>query len=57
METDHDYKVLEAMRIYGGSFVVALSEAFRRADRVNFYKLKKAFPEYWKQYSEMAEKM
>lgn len=52
---DHDYEVVEAMRQYGGSFVKALAECFLRADTDNFWKLKIAFPEYWKQYQEMAK--
>ena len=52
---DADMDVIEAMEKYGGSFVVALAQAFRRADLTNFAKLKAAFPEYWKQYEEMAK--
>lgn len=53
---DQDLKVIEAMETYGGSFVVALAQCFRRADRHNNIKLKHTFPEYWNQYTEMAEK-
>ena len=52
---DHDLEVIEAMEKYGGSFVVALAGAFRRADATNLAKLKAAFPEYWEQYTEMAK--
>lgn len=51
--SDHDLDVVEAMEKYGGSFVVALAGAFRRADTTNLQKLKDAFPEYWKQYEGM----
>jgi hypothetical protein len=46
--------VLRAMSRYGGSFIQALAEAFRRADLTNTQILLKAFPHYWEQYSEMA---
>jgi pyruvate/2-oxoacid:ferredoxin oxidoreductase beta subunit len=54
--TDEEFEVVEAMSKYGGSFVQALAECFHRADSNNFEKLKNAFPEYWKQYEEMAAK-
>jgi hypothetical protein len=53
--TDIDLDVIEAMEKYGGSFVVALAQAARRADANNLAKLKAAFPEYWQQYTEMAK--
>jgi len=52
--SERELKVIEAMEQYGGSFVVALAQCFRRADQHNMIKLKHAFPEYWNQYSEMA---
>lgn len=52
--TDIDLKTIEAMETYGGSFVVALAQAARRADKNNLAKLKEAFPEYWQQYTQMA---
>lgn len=48
---DEDLKVVSAMIRFGGSFVKSLGNAFIHADPVNFIKLKKAFPEYWDQYS------
>jgi pyruvate/2-oxoacid:ferredoxin oxidoreductase beta subunit len=54
---DEDLYVVEAMEVYGGSFVQALAACFRRADSNNTQRLKDAFPEYWKQYTEMAEKI
>lgn len=52
--TEHDRIVVETMKRYGGSFVQALAEAWSRADSENVRRLKAAFPEYWKRYSEMA---
>ena len=52
---DQDLKVIEAMEKFGGSFVVALAGAARRADQNNLAKIKQTWPEYWKQYTEMAE--
>ncbi len=54
--TEEEFKVVDAMHRHGGSFVKALAECFYRADMVNVIKLKEAFPEYWKQYEEMANK-
>jgi hypothetical protein len=51
---EQDLKVIEAMERYGGSFVVALAQAARRADANNLDRLKLAFPEYWTQYMQMA---
>lgn len=53
--TDQDIKVVDCMEKYGGSFVKALAECFRRADPMNFIKLKTTFAAYWKQYTKMAE--
>lgn len=36
-------------------FVSKLGELFRFADSGNKEKLRNAFPEYWKQYTKMAE--
>lgn len=51
---DADWKAVRCMEVYGGGFVGALAEAFYRADEINFSRLKAAFPDYWKQYEEMA---
>ena len=45
--------VLLTMEKYGGAFVKALAEAFRRADPHNFRRLKEAFPELWERYTKM----
>jgi hypothetical protein len=52
--TDDD--VLAAMERYGGSFIYALAQCFRRADEDNRYVLRAAFPTYWAQYAELAER-
>lgn len=48
--------VIEAMERYGGSFVKSLANAFKHADGNNFTKLKAAFPEYWEEYTKMADR-
>ena len=53
---EHEIKVVECMERYGGSFVKALANCFFHADNINFNKLRYAFPEYWKEYEEMADK-
>lgn len=52
---DQDLKVIECMERYGGSFVVALAQAARRADADNLAKIKSTWSDYWKQYTEMAD--
>lgn len=52
---DEDLKTIEAMEKYGGSFVVALAQAARRADKNNLERIKLAFPEYWQQYTQMGD--
>jgi len=44
------YFVSLGMRARGGSFVKALGEALSHADTNNTGRIKKAFPEYWKEY-------
>lgn len=55
MLTEQDYKTVDAMETYGGSFVKALGACFRRADHNNFRKLKETFSEYWDQYTNMSK--
>lgn len=52
---DHDKKLIMVnyMRRYGGSFVVALAELFILADSNNLERLYKAFPEIVERYSNM----
>lgn len=52
---DQDLAVIEAMEKYGGSFVVALAQAARRADSTNLAKIKETWADYWQQYTEMAK--
>ena len=52
---EQDYKVIEMMEKYGGSFVQALAECFHRADSHNTARLKYSFPDYWSEYEEMAK--
>lgn len=53
--TDQDLKVIQTMMRFGGSFVSNLGKAALCADADNLRRIKEAFPEYWKQYTEMAE--
>ena len=52
-----DYWTIEAMVKYGGSFVKALAEAARRADRQNLAKIKATWVEYWTEYEKMGHKL
>ncbi len=49
-----NWEITEAMIKYGGSFVKGLGELHRKADDINKIRLKKAFPEYWAEYKEIA---
>ena len=51
-----DYQIVQAMRIYGGSFAEALADLFDRADRENQRIIKAAWPEMWAEYAELAER-
>jgi len=51
------YWTLEAMRKYGGGFVKHLGLAGAHADPQNLERIKKAWPEYWEQYSKMGESL
>jgi hypothetical protein len=53
--TDY-YDITEAMLTYGGAFVRALAAAYRVADIANQRRLKDAFPEYWAEYRDLAER-
>lgn len=52
---DKTLKTLEAMKIYGGSFVKILADLFSHGDYKNQAKLKVAFKAYFRQYEKMAE--
>lgn len=45
-----DTLTVENMEKYGGSFVKALAECVRRADPMNYRKLKDTFAEYFQTY-------
>lgn len=51
-----DSQIVAAMVEYGGSFVKALAEAWRRADPVNRKLIKDTWPEYWERYKQMVTK-
>ena len=52
IDTERRLVSLGMRRGRGGSFVQALGEALSHADTNNTSKIKKAFPEYWKEYLE-----
>lgn len=54
---EEDRKVLSMMVRYGGSFVQALAQAGYRADENNLRRIKETWPEYWSQYSAMANQV
>jgi len=56
MLDDKEYEMIECMQKYGGSFARALAECLLRADPTNYQKLKRAFPEYILEYTEMAKR-
>lgn len=45
---------IEAMRVYGGSFVKALADALALADRENERRIRKAFPDVIDRYRDLA---
>ena len=49
-----DYDVIVAMDKSGGGFAKALAGAARRADSHNLDRIKRAFPDYWEQYTLLA---
>lgn len=51
-----DEQIVEAMRVYGGSFVKALALAYYHGDERNQAKIKATWPEYWAEYDEIAER-
>ena len=52
--TPTDNEIVSAMVVYGGGFVKSLAESFRRADEINFARLKAAFPDLWEKYTRLA---
>jgi len=53
--TNQDYRVFNAMSMYGGSFVKGLAALAYMADDENLLRIKCGWPEYYKKYLEMAE--
>lgn len=49
-----DDEITETMVRFGGGFVAHLGRLFRFADPANQQRLKRAFPEYWQRYDELA---
>ena len=56
-EYARDYWTMKAMAKYGGSFVKALAEAARRADRQNLEKIKTTWVEYWTEYEKTGREL
>lgn len=54
--TEQDYKVISAMRTYGGSFVNSLATCASYADSKNLAKIKATWPEVWEMYSGFAKR-
>lgn len=54
--TEQDYKVVNAMLRYGGSFVQSLAACARRADASNLAKIKATWPDYWQEYTNFAKR-
>lgn len=57
MTTVTDRDVAKTMQEYGGSFVRALGTAALAADPSNLKKLRDAFPDYWANYTKMAQQL
>jgi hypothetical protein len=55
MATCEELNALDMMLQYGGNFVKALANAHKYADPANRVRLRAAFPEIFKRYSEMYE--
>lgn len=51
---EQDFKIVEAMETYGGSFVRALAALCHRADPENLQRIKTTWPEYWADYKHKA---
>ena len=56
MSNEKDSQTIAAMQRWGGSFVQALAQAARRADAENLRRIKTTWPEYWRDYGEMAQR-
>jgi len=49
-----NWQMITCMDEYGGSFVKSLAGCLTHADPINYQILKRAFPEYFKEYGDMA---
>lgn len=56
MNEPDEIDVANAMIRHGGSFVKALGEAFFRADLNNKDRIRRAFPDYWATYTNLARR-
>lgn len=52
-----DHQIVWAMQECGGSFVSLLGKLFLKADSDNQARIKSAWPEYWKRYADIAERL
>jgi len=55
MNNGGDLHVVDAMELYGGSFVKKLAAALKAADTNNAARIKGAFPDLWCKYKAIAE--
>jgi hypothetical protein len=53
--SDDEWRVVNCMKKYGGSFVQNLAAAYRIADSLNRERIRSAFPELWATYTAMAK--
>jgi len=51
-----DHEITEAMLRFGGSFVQHLGQLWRAGDEINRRRLKLAFPDFWREYKDLAER-
>ncbi len=57
MSNEKDCWTVDAMERWGGSFVKALGELARHADRKNLALIKLTWPDYWEKYERMGQTM
>ncbi len=56
MNENKEFEIVQAMKTYGGSFVVQLASLYERADANNREKIRNTWSNYWQQYKDMAKK-
>jgi hypothetical protein len=54
MSKPTEWETVNAMTLYGGSFVEQLAKLYNCADNSNQLRIRAAFPELWSQYEELA---